>query len=32
MRQIDITLADIHMYACNMGGGKTTALVDFTKN
>lgn len=31
MRKIDITLADIHMYECNMGGGKTTALVDFTK-
>jgi len=31
MRDIDITLADIHMLACNMGGGKTTALINFTK-
>ena len=31
MRDIDITLADIHMYVCNMGGGKTTALINFVK-
>lgn len=25
-------MADIHMYVCNMGGGKTTALIDLVKN
>lgn len=32
MRNIDLSLADIHMYVCNMGGGKTTALIDLVKN